>query len=116
MTIAVETDMNATRFFLPGMAALCLAIGTAHADPADPPTSAAPALPGSRIDFAPLPLQFYLHPGQKPVAVFTTPCAQMEKASNGFPPFVAFEQFMFEMIGKVNDSEVLPIRLEPVCI
>lgn len=70
----------------------------------------------SRLSFAPLPLQIFMQAGQKPAAVFTTPCVQIEKASNGFPPFLAFEQFMFEMVGKINDSEMLPVRLEPVCI
>lgn len=77
---------------------------------------AAPVIPGSRIDFRPLPLQIFMYPGQKPAAVFTTPCIQIERATHGFPPFMAFENFMFEMIGKINDSEVLPVRLEPVCI
>jgi hypothetical protein len=72
--------------------------------------------PGSKITFAPLPVEIFMQPGQKPAVVFTTPCIQIERMTNGFPPILAFENFMLEMIGKVNDSELLPIRLEPVCI
>ena len=72
--------------------------------------------PGSKITFAPLPLEIFMQPGQKPAVVFTTPCIQIERMTNGFPPILAFENFMLEMIGKVNDSELLPVRLEPVCI
>ncbi len=101
--------MNTLRNSLLGALALGLC-GLAHGE--DPVA----AVPGSRISFAPFPMQIYMQPGQKPAMVFTTPCIQIEKASNGFPPFLAFENFMFEMVGKVNDSEVLPVRLEPVCI
>jgi hypothetical protein len=73
------------------------------------------AMPGTRINFAPLPVQVYMQAGQKPAVVFTTPCIQIEKATHGFPPFLAFESFMFEMIGRMNDTEILPVRLEPVC-
>jgi hypothetical protein len=72
--------------------------------------------PGSKITFAPLPVEIFMQPGQKPAVVFTTPCIQIAKMTNNFPPIMAFEDFMLEMIGKVNDSEILPIRLEPVCI
>jgi hypothetical protein len=73
-------------------------------------------IPGSRISFAPLPLEISFQPGQKPAIVFSTPCIQIEKMTNGFPPILAFENFMFDIIGRVNDSELLPVRLEPVCI
>lgn len=72
--------------------------------------------PGSKMSLAPLPVEIYMQPGQKPAVVFSTPCIQIEKMTNGFPPILAFENFMLTMIGKVNDSEVLPVRLEPVCI
>jgi hypothetical protein len=73
-------------------------------------------IPGTKISFAPLPLEISLQPGQKPAVVFSTPCIQIEKMTHGFPPILAFETFMFDIIGRVNDSELLPIRLEPVCI
>jgi hypothetical protein len=76
----------------------------------------APTLPGSKITLAPLPVEIYMQPGQKPAVVFSTPCIQIEKITHGFPPILAFENFMLEMVGKVNASEVLPVRLEPVCI
>ena len=77
---------------------------------------AAPTLPGSKITLAPLPVEIYMQPGQKPAVVFSTPCTQIEKMTHGFPPILAFENFMLEMVGKVNASEALPVRLEPVCI
>jgi hypothetical protein len=73
-------------------------------------------IPGSKISFAPLPLEISFQPGQKPAIVFSTPCIQIEKMTNGFPPILAFENFMFVIVGMVNDSELLPVRLEPVCI
>jgi hypothetical protein len=72
--------------------------------------------PGSKISFSPLPLEIYTQEGQRPAVVFSTPCIQIEKMTNGFPPILAFENFMLAMIGKVNDSGLLPISLEPVCI
>lgn len=74
------------------------------------------AAPVRKISFSPLPLDIYLQPNMKPVLAFTTPCIQIERATNGFPPIKAFEGFMFEMIGRVNDSEILPVKIEPVCI
>jgi hypothetical protein len=74
------------------------------------------APPGSRIDLKPLPVTIYLMERQKPTIAFTTPCIMIEKATNGFPPFMAFENFMFEVIGNVNESDLLPIKIEPVCI
>jgi hypothetical protein len=72
--------------------------------------------PGTKISFSPLPLEIYMQDGQRPAVVFSTPCIQIEKMTNGFPPILAFENFMLAMIGKVNESELLPISLEPVCI
>jgi hypothetical protein len=71
--------------------------------------------PGSKISLAPLPVEIFKQPGQKPAIAFSTPCIQIEIMTHGFPPFLAFENFMLDMIGKVNDSEALPVRLEPVC-
>lgn len=88
--------------------------GLAHAEPTEGMPTPASA-PGSRISFAPLPIQLYLQPGDKPTVAFVTPCIEMEKASHGFPPFLAFETFMFKMIGNMNDTNVLPMRFEPVC-
>ncbi|MEW6120176.1 MAG: hypothetical protein AB1593_08805 [Pseudomonadota bacterium] len=102
MNARIRTHLCALLIALPGAAA------------ADAAAPQAPLV--NRISFAPLPLQIFMQAGQKPAVVFTTPCVQIEKATNGFPPFLAFEQFMFEMVGKINDSEALPVRLEPVCI
>lgn len=102
--------MYAKRIFLS-----CVLAGVAGgALAAEPPQTQ--ALPGSKISFAPLPLEIYMQPDQKPAVVFSTPCVLVEKMTFGFPPVLAFENFMFVMIGKVNDSELLPVRLEPVCI
>ena len=72
--------------------------------------------PGSKYSFAPLPMEIYMLQNQKPTLVISTPCVQIEKMTHGFPPFMAFENFMFTWIGNVNESNLLPIRIEPVCI
>jgi hypothetical protein len=69
-----------------------------------------------KISLSPLPIDIYMQPNQKPTVAFTTPCVQIQKASHGFPPFTAVESFMFEMVGKINDSNGLPVILEPVCV
>ncbi len=74
------------------------------------------AAPGSKIDFAPLPVTIYLMDKQKPTVAFTTPCIMIERLTGGFPPVLAFENFMFEVIGNINESDLLPIKIEPVCI
>lgn len=106
--------MHTQRIFLTCALAGCLAAGGGVAVAEE--VAQARTFPGSKISFAPLPLEIYLQQGQKPAVVFSTPCIQIEKMTNGFPPVLAFENFMFLMVGKVNDSEVLPVRLEPVCI
>ncbi|MGA7181283.1 MAG: hypothetical protein WBX11_17080 [Thiobacillaceae bacterium] len=78
--------------------------------------SAAQSFPGKKISLAPLPFVIYLLENQRPTVTFTTPCAQIEKMTYGFPPFVAFENFMFTWIANVNESNLLPLRIEPVCI
>jgi hypothetical protein len=83
--------------------------------PAIPERQQAQPFPASKISFAPLPVNIYLQQGQKPVVAVTTPCVQMEKLTHGFPPFITFETFMFQMIGNMNDSEMLPVKFEPVC-
>jgi hypothetical protein len=71
---------------------------------------------GRKISLAPLPVDIYLQPNLKPTVAFTTPCIMIEKLTNGFPPVLAFESFMFEVIGNINESDLLPVRIEPVCI
>ena len=78
--------------------------------------TAAQPFPGKKISLAPLPFVIYLLENQRPTVTFTTPCAQIEKMTYGFPPFVAFENFMFTWIANVNESNLLPLRIEPVCI
>lgn len=84
------------------------------------PAASGPAVaqpfPGEKISLAPLPVVIYLLKNQRPTVTIATPCAQIEKLTNGFPPFMAFENFMFTWIGEVNESNVLPIRIEPVCL
>lgn len=82
------------------------------------PTHAAEVqpFPGSKTSLAPLPVEIHTQPGQKPTIVFGTPCGQIQKLTNGFPPIVAFENFMLQMVELVNKTEILPVRLEPVCI
>ena len=67
------------------------------------------------FSLAPLPVDIYLPPQDKPTVAFTTPCIVIGKMSHGFPPIIAFEMAVFQMISNVNDSNVLPARLEPVC-
>ncbi|MGA7950428.1 MAG: hypothetical protein WCA45_09760 [Thiobacillaceae bacterium] len=93
---------------------------TAPHSTAPGPAASVPAVaqpfPGRRISLAPLPVEIYLLDKQKPTVVFTTPCVQIEKMTNGFPPILAFENFMFTWIENVNESNILPVKLEPVCI
>ena len=74
------------------------------------------AAPGSKISLSPLPVTIYLMDKQKPMVAFTTPCIMIERMTNGFPPVLAFENFMFEVIGNINESDLLPFKIEPVCI
>jgi hypothetical protein len=69
-----------------------------------------------KISLAPLPVDIYLRRNEKPTVAFTTPCIVMEKMTHGFPPILAFETFMFQTISNVNDTNILPARLEPVCV
>ena len=68
-----------------------------------------------KISLAPLPVDIYLRPKERPTVAFTTPCIVIGKMSHGFPPIIAFETAVFQMISNVNDSNVLPANLEPVC-
>jgi hypothetical protein len=112
--------MNKKQNYLAGAVLICLSglFGQAYAE--DAPTkrgpTKAPAFPGSRISLTPLPVDIFLLKNQKPTVAFTTPCIQIEKMTHGFPPILAFENLMLTVIGNVNESELLPIRLEPVCI
>lgn len=67
------------------------------------------------ISLSPLPVDIYMNPGIRPAVAFTTPCIKIAKLTNNFPPLMAFENLMFDIIGKVNESEALPFSLEPVC-
>jgi hypothetical protein len=69
-----------------------------------------------KFSLAPLPVDIYMRPNDRPTVAFTTPCIMIEKATHGFPPILAFETMMFQVIGNVNDSNMLPARLEPVCV
>jgi hypothetical protein len=86
------------------------------AAPTAPGPAAVQSFPGQKISLAPFPVVIYLLDKQKPTVAISTPCIQMEKMTNGFPPFMAFENFMFNWIGDVNESDILPFRIEPVCI
>jgi hypothetical protein len=69
-----------------------------------------------KYSLSPLPVDIYLQPNERPTVAFTTPCIMIEKATHGFPPILAFETMMFTVIGNVNESNMLPARLEPVCV
>lgn len=70
----------------------------------------------AKLSLSPLPVDFYFLPNQKPTVAFTTPCAQVEKATHGFPVFTAMTNFMYTMAGNINESNSLPIIIEPVCV
>jgi hypothetical protein len=95
---------------------LCAMAAAAQVQAADEPPQAPQAFPGTKHSLAPLPVEIYNQPGQRPTVAFSTPCIQIERMTNGFPPILAFETFMFTVIGNVNETNMLPLRLEPVCI
>jgi hypothetical protein len=69
-----------------------------------------------KVSFKPLPLEIYFSPNNRPAVLFTTPCLALAGLTNTFPPAKMFEIIMFTGINKLNDSEALPISLEPICI
>lgn len=70
----------------------------------------------AKVSLSPLPVDIFMMPNQKPTVAFTTPCAMVEKATNGFPVFTAMTNFMYTMAGNINESNSLPIIIEPVCV
>ena len=90
--------------------------GAAQAEEARAAVQSPQTFPGAKYSLAPLPVEIYTQPGERPTVAFSTPCIQIERMTNGFPPILAFETFMFTVIGNVNEFNVLPIRLEPVCV
>lgn len=74
-----------------------------------------PASGRKHISLSPLPVDIYMNPGMRPAVAFSTPCTTIAKLTNNFPPIIAFENFMFTMVGRVNESEALPFSIEPVC-
>ncbi len=110
--------MNAKRIIL----ALAVAGGLSgfsaivHAQEARAAAQSPQTFPGSKYSLAPLPVEIYTQPGERPTVAFSTPCIQIARMTNDFPPILAFETFMFTVIGNVNELNVLPIRLEPVCV
>lgn len=103
--------MNARRYCL-----FCAILGSLFGFPAQASNDGVRASNSGKISLGPLPVHIYLRPKEKPTVAFTTPCIVIEKMTHGFPPILAFETAMFQIIGNVNDSDVLPARLEPVCV
>lgn len=91
---------------------LCLAAvqASAHAGAATPQSG-----PGTRTHFGPLPMEMYSQPGQKTALIMKLPCRMVETITFGFPPVLFFENVMFQMVGTMNDTGMLPLRMEPVC-
>lgn len=108
--------MKAKLLFLSLSLSLSLMAGAVQAQVAGNTPQPAQTFPGTKHSLAPLPIEIYNQPGERPTVAFSTPCIQIERMTNGFPPILAFETFMFTMIGNVNESNLLPLRLEPVCI
>ncbi|MEQ1592914.1 MAG: hypothetical protein ABL892_11070 [Thiobacillaceae bacterium] len=74
-----------------------------------------PGLIGKKISFAPMPVEISLQPNEKPAMVVAMPCSMVEKMSFGFPPVAMAETFMFQMVGIMNNTNMMPMRFEPVC-
>jgi hypothetical protein len=74
-----------------------------------------PDLVSKKISFAPMPVEIFLQPDEKPAMVVAMPCSLVEKMSAGFPPVTLAETFMFQMVGVMNNTNMMPIRFEPVC-
>ena len=75
-------------------------------------------LPGTtikKISFAPMPVEIFMQPNERPAMVVALPCRLAEKMSFGFPPFAAMETMMFQMVGNMNNTNMMPMRFEPVC-
>jgi hypothetical protein len=116
--ITVEASMKAKRIILAlavvgGLSGFAAVV---HAQETRAAVQSPQTFPGSKYSLAPLPVEIYTQSGERPTVAFSTPCIQIERMTNGFPPILAFETFMFSVIGNVNELNVLPIQLEPVCI
>lgn len=74
-----------------------------------------PGMTGKKISFAPMPVEIFMQPNERPAMVVALPCRLAEKMSLGFPPFFAMETMMFQMVGHMNNTNMMPMRFEPVC-
>ena len=74
-----------------------------------------PGLGGKKISFAPMPVEIFMQPNERPAMVVAMPCAMVEKMTFGFPPVAAMENVFFQMVGTMNDTNMMPMRFEPVC-
>lgn len=82
----------------------------AHADSAAPQSSM-----GTRTNFGPLPMEMHSQPGQKTALIMKLPCRMVETMTFGFPPVAFFESVMFQMVGVMNQTNMMPLQMEPVC-
>jgi hypothetical protein len=86
--ITVETIMKAKRIIL----ALAVVGGLSgfsavvQAQEARAAAQSPQTFPGSKYSLAPLPVEIYTQPGERPTVAFSTPCIQIERMTNGFPP------------------------------
>lgn len=74
-----------------------------------------PGLAGKKISLAPMPVEIFLQANERPAMVVAMPCAMVEKMTFGFPPVTAMESMFFQMVGTMNDTNLMPLRFEPVC-
>ena len=74
-----------------------------------------PGLGGKKISLAPLPVEIFMQPNERAAVVVAMPCAMVEKMSFGFPPVNVMETLFFQMVGTMNDTNMMPARFEPVC-
>ena len=102
--------MKTTRLYLSCAVLACLSGFAAQAYATE-----IPGLIGQKISFAPMPVEIHLQPNERPAMIIAMPCAMVEKMTFGFPLIAAFETFMFQMVANMNNTNMMPMRFEPVC-
>jgi len=102
--------MKTSRLYLSCAVLACLS-GLATQAYANQPSS----LGGKKISLAPIPVEIFLQPNERPALVVAMPCAMVEKMTFGFPPVTAMETVFFQMVGTMNNTNMMPLRFEPVC-
>lgn len=103
--------MNTKRYVLSCAVLACLSGFATQAYANESP----PGLVGKKISLSPLPVEIFLQPNERPALVVAMPCAMVEKMTFGFPPVNVMETMFFQMVGTMNNTNMMPARFEPVC-